>query len=155
MGIGILAPVPASILRAAQKICAEVGRVAFGSNAWVFSKIGSEYGVNLPALIYPTRVYGDPDYLCDPGFATFRAIYLGATNSHAGKHADPAIRPAPTIEGYDSDAPWAFFWEVSALAELPKRERVAVTSLIAEGQTKPLPKGFVPHGPTLVKAAFL
>jgi hypothetical protein len=70
MGIGILAPVPASIIRSAQDTCAAEGRVAFGSGAWdVFEKANREYGEGIPVLIYHTHHEGDPDNVCVPGFA--------------------------------------------------------------------------------------
>ena len=156
MGVGILAPVPANILKSAQQTCAAADRVAFGSNAWeVFNKTSLEYGSGLPVLIYPTQHYGDPDRLCDPGYITFRATYLGTKLAQGGKHPDPAVRPSITLEGLEADTPWAMFWEVADLVQLSKEDRIAITSLTAESQKKPLMKGFVPHGPMLVKAAFL
>ena len=156
MGVAILAPVPATILRAAQETCAASGRVAFGSNAWeVFNKATLDYGHGLPVLIYPTHHYGDPDRLCDPGYATFRATYLGTKLAQGGKHPDPAVRPIVTVEGLAADTAWALFWEVGDLVQLAKADRIGIISLTAEAQKKPLAKSFVPHGPMLVKAAFL
>jgi hypothetical protein len=156
MGVGILAPVPATILVSAVETCAEIGRVAFGSNAWeLFTKIDQEYGDGLPVLIYPTHHYGDPDKLCAPGLATFRGTYLAITPAKAGKHPNPAVRPLVTIEEHSADTAWAIFWEVGNLVRLAQQGRVAITSLTAEGQKKPLAKGFVPRGPMLVKASFL
>lgn len=156
MGIGILAPVPATILRSAQVACDAQGRVAFGSKAWeLFNKIDTEYGQNIPVLIYPTPNHGDPDRLCDPGFATFRGNYLGTKLAQAGKHPDPSVRPMVTVEGPEIDTQWAFFWEVSNLVQVSKQDRVAITSLTAEGQKKPLTNKFVLKGPMLVKAPFL
>jgi hypothetical protein len=156
MGVGILAPVPANILRSAQDTCAAVGRVAFGSKAWeVFNKADLEYRYALPVLIYPTQHFGDPDKLCDPGKATFRAVYLGTKTARGGAHPDPAVRPPATMHGPDADTAWPLFWEVSNLVHLSRDNRIAIVSLTAEGQKKPLVNGFVPHGPMLVKAAFL
>jgi hypothetical protein len=156
MGVGILAPVPATILRSAEDTCAAVGRVAFGSEAWeVFNRADLEYGTGLAVLIYPTQHYGDPNQLCDPGYACFRAVYLGTKPSRAGRHPDPSARPPATIHGPDADTAWPLFWEVSNLVPLSKRDRVAIVSLTAERQKKPLGNGFVPHGPMLVKAAVL
>jgi hypothetical protein len=130
--------------------------VAFGSNSWeVFDKATQEYGEGLPVLIYATHHDGDPDKLCDPGYATFRGLYLGTTLAQAGKHPNPTVRPSATVEGPGADTAWAFFWEVRDLVQVTKPERVAITSLTAEGKVKPLPKGTVPHGPMLVKAIFL
>lgn len=133
-----------------------VGRVAFGSNAWeLFAKIEQEYGDGLPVLIYATHHFGNPDNLCDPGHCPFRSTYLGMTHSKAGKHPNPAVRPLPTIEEHSADTAWAIFWEVGNLVQLPKQDRVVIISLTAEGQEKRLANGFVPHGPMLVRAAFL
>jgi hypothetical protein len=156
MGVGIFAPVPASILRSALDTCTQVGRVAFGSNAWeLFDKADREYGQGLPVLIYPTHHYGDPDKLCAPGYAPFRGTYIGMVPAKAGKHPNPAVRPLATIEGNSVDTAWTLFWEIGDLGQLPKQGRVAITSLTAEGQKKPLANGFVPRGPMLVKASFL
>jgi len=153
MGVGILAPVPATILVSAVETCAEIGRVAFGSNVWeLFAKTDQEYGEGLPVLIYPTHHYGDPDKLCAPGYATFRGTYLSMIPARAGKHPNPAVRPLATIEEHSADTAWALFWEVGNLVQLAKQDRVAITSLTAEGQKRPLANGFVPRGPMLVKA---
>ncbi len=120
-----------------------------------FDKTNREYGEGLPVLIYPTHHYGDPDKLCAPGYVTFRGTYLGMIPARAGKHPNPAIRPLATIEEHSADTAWALFWEAGNLVQLAKQDRVAITSLTAEGQKKPLVNGFVPHGPMLVKAMFL
>ena len=156
MGVGILAPVPAIILMSAVKTCAATGRVAFGSDAWtLFDKANRQYGEGLPVLIYPTQHYGDPAKLCAPGYVTLWGTYLGMTLAKAGKHPNPAMRPLATIEQHSADTAWAVFWEVGDLVQLPKQDWVAITSLTAEGQARPLVTGFLPHGPMLVKASFL
>lgn len=156
MGVGLLAPVPAVILKSALATCSAQGCVAFGTNAWeLFVKIDQEYGADLPVLIYPTPRYGDPDHLCAPGFAAFRGIYRGTQQPRGGKHPKPALRPATTVDGEEPDTGWALFWEVTDLVQLSKADRIAITSLTAEGQNKALANGFVPHGPMLVKAPFL
>jgi hypothetical protein len=96
-----------------------------------------------------------PTSLCAPGYATFRGTYLGMTPAKAGKHPNPAIRPLETIEEHSADIAWALFREVGDLVQLPKQDRVAMIGLTAEGQKKQFANGFVPHGPILVKAAFL
>jgi hypothetical protein len=99
-GVGILAPIPAVILKSAFDTCAKAGRVAFGTNAWeLFEKIEHEYGSGLPVLIYPTHFFGDPDRLCTPAFASFRGIFVGTRTPLGGKHPNPALRPAITVEG--------------------------------------------------------
>jgi hypothetical protein len=156
MGVGILAPVPANILKSALETCADAGRVAFGSNAWeVFNRLDLEYGEGLPVLIYATHHYGDPDKLCDVGYANFHGVYLRTKLAQGGKHPNPSVRPIVTVEGPAADTPWAFFWAISDLVQLGKHERVAIASLTAEGQKKSLANGFVPHGPMLVKAQTL
>lgn len=157
MGVGILAPVPASIMRSALGTCAAEGKVAFGSGAWeVFERANQEYGEGIPVLIYPTHHDGDPDKVCVPGFVPFRAIYLGTTPAtKLGMHPNPAVRPAITINGPSADTASSFFWEVSDLKQLSPPERIAITSLTAEGQKKPFTNKFTLHGPILVKALFL
>lgn len=130
--------------------------MAFGSEAWdVFSKVNETYGNGIPVLIYSTVHHGDPDHLARPGYATFRAVYLGITPAQAGKHPNPSIRPAATLEGPGADTAWSIFWEVSDLVQLEKQDHVAIIHQTAEGQRKPLTNRFVLHGPMLVKAAFL
>ena len=64
MGIGILAPVPATILMSTEKTCTEAGRVAFGSNAWeLFNKATRQFGKGL--RVYPTHHYGEGSALAD------------------------------------------------------------------------------------------
>ena len=156
MIIGILAPVPANILKSAQETCAKAGRIVFGSNAReMFDKANRQGGEGLPVLIYPTNRYGDPDNVCDPGYATFRGVYLGTKIAQAGQHPNPTVRPLPTIEEHSPDTAWALFWEVGDLREIPMQDRVAIASLTAEGRTKPFAKDFLPRGPMLVEAAFL
>jgi hypothetical protein len=70
-------------------------------------------------------------------------------------HPNPAVRPAITINGPSADTASAFFWEVNDLLQLPKSDRIAITSLTAEGQKKPFTNKFILHGPTIVKALFL
>src|SRR5271167_3728425 len=71
VSVGILAPVPAVILKSALKTCSREGRVAFGTNAGeLFARIEEGYG-SVPVLIYPTRFFGDPDGLCTPAFVSF------------------------------------------------------------------------------------
>jgi hypothetical protein len=156
LGIALLAPVPARFLKSALVVCADQGRVAFGTAAWeLFSKVDDEYGAGIPVLIYPTHPDHDPDHLCTPSFVGFRAAYSHMQKSKVGKHPIPALRPIGTVDGDEPDTGWALFWEVTELARLPKESRIAITSLTGEGQNKPLSAGFVPHGPMLVKATFL
>lgn len=155
MAIGLLAPVPAVHLKAALDTCTAAGRVAFGTEAFdVFHKAMTEYGAGIPVLIWPTAHFGDPDNLCDPGYGRFRGTLVGTVEARVGRHPNPAVRPATTISGNRPDGRWSMFWEVSDLVRLSDAERVAITALATEAG-KPLAKGFVPHGPTLVKASVL
>lgn len=157
MGFGILAPVPADLLKSALATCEEKGRVAFGTNAGdIFRKAAQVYGQPFPILIYPTIHYGDPDRVSAPGYACFRGAYLRLAPANPnGRHPEASIRPPTTISGSNPDTPWQYFWEVESLKMLPKAQHVAITTLTAEGQRKPLPKGYVPHGPLIVEAIFL
>ena len=156
MGVGLLAPVPAIFMRSAMNTCAERGTVAFGTNAFeVFAKLDEQYGEGMPVLICPTGQHGDPDRVCTPGFASFRAVYRRTQQAWRGKHPTPAFRPAATVEGDQQDSTWAVFWEVSSLIQLPIANRIPVAKLTAEGKKRALPFGFVLHGPTLVTAPFL
>lgn len=156
MGVGLLAPVPAIFMASALQTCEAHGRVAFGTNAFeVFAKLDLEYGEGLPVLIYPTGHHGNPDGICEPGYANFRAVYRKTQSASRGRHPTPALRPASTVQGDQADSAWAMFWEVGDLVRLSKADRVPIISLTAEGKKKALPAGFVPHGPMLVTAPFL
>jgi hypothetical protein len=62
---------------------------------------------------------------------------------------------ASAIEERSPDTAWSIFWEVGYFVQLRKDGQIAIISGTAEGQTKPLTMGFVPLGPTLVKATWL
>ena len=156
MDVALLAPVPAILMRSAIDICATKGTVAFGTNAFeVFAKLDEQYGEGVPVLIYPTGQHGDPDGVCSPGSASFRAVYRRTQQAWRGKHPAPELRPATTIGGDQQDTNWALFWEITSLVHLSKADRIPITKLTAEGKKKTLPFGFVLHGPTLVTAHFL
>lgn len=156
MGVCLLAPIPAIFMESALRTCEAQGCVAFGTNAFeVFAKLDEEYGEGVPVLIYPTGHHGNPHGICDPGYANFRAVYRKAQPAWRGRHPTPALRPAATVEGDQADSAWAMFWEVSDLVQLSKADRVPITGLTAEGKTKALSTGFVPHGPLLVTALIL
>jgi hypothetical protein len=156
MGVGILAPVPAMHMNAAVAAYGTSGRVAFGSNAWEMLRGAVDaYGAGIPVLIYPTPHHGDPDRLAEPGYVNFRAAFDRITVPKRGVHPDPRVRPITTVDGTEADTKWAIFWEVTGLVKLLKDDRIAITNLAAIGQSKPLPNGFVPYGPMLVKASFL
>jgi len=154
MGIAVLAPVPASILKSAIETCVTAGRVAFGSKVWnVFDKATTEYGKGIPVLICPTGRKDDPDELCPSvGYVNFRSLYLGTVQAVAGRHPNPDVRPSATISDTDD---WDFFWEVSNLHKLAKQDQIAITDLISEGNGKPLTKSYPLYRPILVTASFL
>ncbi len=77
------------------------------------------------------------------------------TPATAGKNPKPAVRPLATIEQHSADTAWAVFWAVGDLVQLANQDRIAITSLTAEGQKNSLAKGFLPHGPMLVTVPFL
>ena len=91
-----------------------------------------------------------------PGYVCFRARYLQLEKADRnGKHPNALIRPLTTISGSNPDSAWQYFWEVAEFEALPKQQRIAITTLTAEGRSKPFPKGYVPRGPVIVKAPFL
>ena len=119
-----------------------------------FQKVMTDYGAGIPVLIYPTGHFGDADKLCDPGYVRFRGTLVGTVPAQAGKHPNPAARPATTVSGASPDGRWSMFWEVADLVHLPEADRIALSSLATEAG-KPLAKAFVPRGPIVVKAGFL
>jgi hypothetical protein len=148
LGIGILAPVPAVLLRSALETCQEHGLVGFGTNAVEFFE---ELDAELPVVIYPTVHYGDPEGY---GRYSFQGTYTDVERAdEKGLHRNPRVRPAKVFDAKEPDTPWRGFWHVKDLCKLTTR--IPVEKLTALNKKTHLPKGFVPDGPLLVKADFL
>lgn len=153
MGICLLAPVPAILLRSAMVTCRAQGRVAFGTNAISpFDRIEAEFGPGIPVIIVPTLNSGDPD-----GFSrrTFGARYFGYVkgNKRTGLHPNPELRPERVFVPKDPDTPAIGYWEVADLALHDRR--VEITTLTALGKKTPLPSSYSFQGPLLVTAPSL
>lgn len=156
MGIGILSPVPAIIVNSALAACAAEGCATFGANLWeLFAYIEETHGPGLPVLFYPVQTFGDPDRLCAPGFCNIRGVFRGTREPDSGKHHSFRRSPGVMVKDGVPNTSWTVFWEVCDLKLQAGTDRIAITSLVADGHRKGLPLGFVPPAPMLVRAAFL
>ncbi|MBS7539398.1 hypothetical protein [Ancylobacter lacus] len=121
----VLAPVPAVHLTSALAVCAERGRVAFGTrDTDFFPDLAQEYGAGIDVFVVATSGYGDPDGLAGRIFCSTFAGFVPA-DKRRGLHPDPSVRPYTTLDPADPDTPCFGFWEVSGLALLPPAVRLA------------------------------
>lgn|ERR671918_60598 len=155
MGVALLAPVPSMHLKSAVETCIQQGKVAFGSmKTDVFEKLEVEFGFNIPVYIYASTHHGPPYDYAAGGKISLRGLLCNVEPANAqGQHPNPIYRPPSTFEG--TLEIWWCFWEVCDLSALPEKDRIPLTKFTALGRTKPLPFGFVPQGPMIVKGAFI
>jgi len=149
--------VPSIHLKSAVETCVEQGKVAFGSRADVFESVERDFGFGIPAYIYASTHHGPPlDYAAN-GKASLRGILDNVERADdQGKHPNPIYRPPSTFEPEKKGLEvWWWFWEVSDLVVLSPEDCIPLAKFTALGKTKPLPSGFVPQGPMLVKSAFI
>ena len=150
--ICLLAPVPEEHLASGLETIKEHGRVVFGSRAWeIFRMLEETIKPNktCEVLIYAS----DARSLVNPPTVTWKAKYLGHSDSTNGRHKDGLkYRPKSTMSyGADNLGHWAVFWEVSDLIHLPKSERLKVADLLGYDKPRRYLKNFIPHGPTIVE----
>jgi hypothetical protein len=124
----------------------------------VFETLLSELGaLGVPAYIYASTHHGPPHDYAENGKVSLQGILCNFQKANGqGKHPNPKYRPTSTVETEAMGLEvWWCFWEVSNLCVLPKKDRIPITKFTAYGQTKSLPSGFVPRGPTIVKGSFI
>lgn len=158
MGIALLAPVPSVHLKSAVETCIGQGKVAFGSmKTDVFDTLRRDFGLGVPAYIYASTHHGPPHHFAANGKVSLHGILCNVEPANArGRHPNPVYRPPSTFEPETRGLEvWWCFWEVSDLRPLPPKDRIPLTKFTALGQKRPLPSGFVPRGPMIVKAAFI
>jgi len=142
----ILAPVPALHLPSAEATFTAQGRVAFGSDAWLFwSKAvpGTPVWIVASATAFPAG--GIPGI--DPGkviFSARLAAVVEADRRH--RHPNPALRPATTSD----DGAWTVFFEVEELARL-----TPPISVIGLRTVQGVSLNRVPQGPLAIHAPAL
>jgi hypothetical protein len=155
MGVALLAPVPSMHLKSAVETCIQQGKVAFGSmKTDVFERLEHHFGFSVPVYIYASTHNGPPYEYATSGKASLEGILCNVEPANAqGQHPKSNYRPPSTFEG--AREIWWCFWEVSDLGVLPEEDRVPLTKFTAFGRTKPLPFGFVPQGPMIVKGTFI
>lgn len=150
-GFTILAPVPLEHLLSGKPIADETGFVAFGSRKWeLFRQVdGMRDGSPVPVLIYPSDE-GVPAK--DTFVVTWAGWYVGSEETSSGKHSLGMKHRPPTTAAYPADnmGYWAVFWHVKGLFELPKDQRLPISSVqtVKGGWRKDAP----PRGPQLVAA---
>jgi hypothetical protein len=124
----------------------------------VFDKLKNDFGLDVLAYIYASIHHGRTGEKYEvSGKASLRGILCNVQRANdQGKHPDPIYRPASTFEAEKRGLEvWWWFWEVSDLVVLPPEDCIPLTKFTALGRTKPLPFGFVPQGPMIVKGAFI
>ncbi len=159
----LLAPVPDEHLSDALRVCAEHGRVAFGSgwiggertgsSSWELLKSLQNEGVipGLPVLIYASSTT-DSGVLAyhRPGYITFVGELVGITPANAaGKHLHPELRSQPALDG---DTRAAVFWEVAHLRHLMTSDQFPYNKLKSVSGKRVIGTAITtyPRGPTRV-----
>ena len=155
MGVALLAPVPSMHLKSAMETCVRRGKVAFGSmKTDVFEKLDLEFGFGVPVYICASTHWGKPHDYAVSGKTSLQGVLCNVELADPqGQHPNAIYRPPSTFEG--TLEIWWCFWEVSDLVVLPREDCIPLTKFTALGKTKPLPFGFVPPGPMIVKGAFI
>ena len=148
--VALLAPVPLEHLADGVDVCAEKGKVAFGSRAWeVFRKLDElRKGELVDVFIYASHTG-----LSGPPEVSWRARYIGHVVSDGGAHPDGMqYRPESTAKySDDNKGYWAVFWEVESLVQIESDKRIRITDFCGLDKNKHYPKVFVPEGPLLIK----
>jgi hypothetical protein len=116
-----------------------------------------DFGFGIPVYIYASTHHGRPYDYAVSGKISLQGILCNVEPANAqGKHPSPIYRPPTTFEPEKRGLEvWWWFWEVSNLVVLSPEDCIPLTKLTALGKRKPLPSGFVPQGPMLVKGAFI
>ena len=147
--IGLLAPVPIEHLDSGFDVCAEEGKVAFGSRAWdVFEKLDGLRN-SLPVEVFIYASWSDKEIRA----ATWHGLYVGHVRSDLGAHpAGMKFRPR-TTEQYETDNAgyWAVFWEVTDLRRLPEDRYIPTGRFTGHGRRKPYRDNIAPEGPLIVE----
>ncbi len=144
VAIALLTPVPLEHLVDGREVCAQEGRVAFGSQAWeVFRELDREGGPGTLVLIYASHsgALGRPR-------VTWSASYHQYVESRGGAHPERSrIRPPSTIT--DTVGYWAGFYELKRLELLSEDEEIAIRNL-SDRAGRRYARDFVPEGPMII-----
>jgi hypothetical protein len=146
--VALLAPVPLEHLQDGAMVCAERGRVAYGSRAFeTFLQLES-LRKDQPVDVYIYASHAEP---AGAPTATWHARYLGFVKSKHGAHPEGEKYRPPSTFKYpdDNNGWWAIFWEIERLRELPQEEQILVRKFFGLGRKTPYKKTFVPEGPLL------
>lgn len=148
--IALLAPVPLVHLVSGREVCAEKGKVAFGSRAWhAFEELDKlRKGTPVDAYLYASHTHEPLVHEI-----SWHERYIRCVHSIGGAHPDGMeFRPFSTAEyATDNRGLWAVFWEVEGLRELLPEERIVIREFCAFGKSKAYKRGFVPEGRLLVE----
>ena len=148
--VALLAPVPEEHLLDGAVVCAQQGKVAFGSRAFeTFLELdGIRDGAPVDVYIYASHTLRD-----GPAKATWAATYVGQAKAPGGAHPDGRrYRPPSTFE-YESDnkGHWALFWEVADLRRLSEEEAILVRDMRGWKHKSKYDKFFIPEGPLIIE----
>ena len=148
--VALLAPIPLEHLEDGAVVCAQQGKVAFGSRAFEkFVELDAlRDGAPVDVYIYASHTVRD-----GPATATWCARYVGKVNGVNGAHPDGRrYRPPSTFEHEsDNKGHWALFWEVADLRRLSEEEVVLVRDLRGWNHQKKYDKFFIPEGPLIIE----
>ena len=148
--VALLAPVPLVHLEDGAGVCAEVGKVAFGSRAWeVFRKIDELRGsLAVDVYIYASKEPGE-------GYpaVSWTGRYVGHVEGVNGAHPQGMkYRPPSTAANVsDNRGHWAVFWELDRLHRLAEHERLLTHQLQGYEKRSKYKKSFVPERPLIVE----
>ena len=148
--VALLAPVPEEHLHDGAVVCAQQGKVAFGSRAFeTFLELdGIRDGAPVDVYIYASHTVRD-----GPAKATWAATYVGQAKAPGGAHPDGRkYRPPSTFEHEsDNKGHWALFCEVANLRRLSEEEAILVRDMQGWKHKTKYDKFFIPEGPLIIE----
>lgn len=146
--VALLTPVPYQHLRSGLAVCAETGRVTYGTDSGMALAefayaVGTDSTADILFYASETPISGFPK-------ATYRARfveYVGAKNGKAPGTA-AAYRPPTTAD----DGAWQSFYIISDLREL--EEPIELRTLTKRNSKSKLKSNFIPLGPLVIDTPF-
>jgi hypothetical protein len=153
--VALLAPVPLQHLQSGKLVCAEQGKVAFGSKAWELFRRLDQLRARCKVR---TFIYASHSDTIGTPRVSWQAHYIGHIEAQGGRHPQGTKYRPSTTERYpeDNDGYWAIFWEVEGLQEICENaQRTPLSQLTGLDNGKPFKKQFIPQGPLLITYPWL
>jgi hypothetical protein len=148
--IALLAPVPLEHLEDGAEVCAQRGKVAFGSRAFLlFVELDQlRQGQPVDVYLYASHAHEDGSIR-----VTWTGRYIGYVMGVGGAHPQGEKYRPPSTFKYESDnkGHWAIFWEVTDLRRLPKEDELLVQHMRGWKHKTKYSKFFVPEGPLIIE----